>query len=162
MLRVTTPPLPRDRAKSPTRSPEHRTATIVRDLSEWRLSAEAGVVAGHLAALTRGTPRMDLWASGFGLGDQGSSPAAPTAAANDGSGLAQAQAVSVTDLAIQCSVSLTLSDNSFARSIIAAGSANTDLCRAFGWEGAMNGTTPSAVWLTEYTGVYRVTCSPIS
>jgi hypothetical protein len=40
---------------------------------------------------------MDLWASGFGLGDQGSSPAAPTAAANDGSGLAQAQAVSVTN-----------------------------------------------------------------
>jgi hypothetical protein len=43
---------------------------------------------------------MDLWASRFGLGDQGSSPAAPTAAANDGSGLAQAQAVSVTDLAM--------------------------------------------------------------
>src|ERR1700732_4202913 len=102
MLRVTTPTPPRDCAKSPTRSPEHRTATIVRDLSEWRLSAEAGIVAlGHLAALTRGTPRMDLWASGFGLGDQGSSPAAPTVAANDGSGLAQAQAVSVTDLAMR-------------------------------------------------------------
>jgi hypothetical protein len=74
------------------------------------------VALGHLAALTRGTPRMDLWASGFGLGDQGSSPAAPTAAANDGSGLAQAQAVSVTDLAMQRSVSLALSDNSFATS----------------------------------------------
>src|ERR1700731_1248517 len=106
MLRVTTPPPPRDRAKSPPRSPEHRTATIVRDLSEWRLSAEAGVVAGHLAALTRGAPRMGLWASGVGVGGQGPSPAAPPAAANDGSGLAQAQAVSVTDLAMQCSVSL--------------------------------------------------------